>query len=288
MRARARAAGLRVPEFVATANHAEIAAYLERVPAPWILKPRADAAAIGIQKLDDKDAVWQAIEQLDASERIKDRAAFYLLERFVAGDVFHVDSLTQGGKVIFAGANRYWRPPFEVSRGGVFRSSTVPRGGAVEKELLAFNRKLISALGLTHGAAHAEFIRSAADGKFYFLEIACRVGGAYLAETLEAASGINLWREWAKIETADETRPYKLPRVRRGYGGITLTLSRQEWPDTSAYTDAEIFHRVSKPWHVGLVVGSPKLEKVEELLDNYAERFAQDFAAVAPPLERPE
>jgi biotin carboxylase len=252
------------------------------------LKPRADAAAIGIQKLDTAGDVWQAIERLDDSERIKDRAAFYLLERFVAGDVFHVDSLTLAGKVIFAGANRYWRPPFEVSRGGVFRSSTMPRGGAEERALLAFNRKLIRALGLTHGAAHAEFIRSAADGKLYFLEIACRVGGAYLAETLEAASGINLWREWAKIETADETRPYKLPRQRHDYGGITLTLSRQEWPDTTAYTDPEIFYRVSKPWHVGLIVGSPKLENVEGLLGSYAERFAHDFAAVAPPLERPE
>ncbi len=37
--------------------------------------------------------------------------------------------------------------------------------------------------------------------KFYFLEIAARVGGALTSLTLwKAASGINLWREWARLE----------------------------------------------------------------------------------------
>jgi biotin carboxylase len=286
MRVKADAAGLHVPEFVHTLNHADIAGFLERVPSPWMLKPRADAASIGIQKLHTADEVWRAIEQLDASQRIKDRAAFYLLERYVAGDVFHVDALTKDGQVIFANASRYWRPPVEVAHGGgVFRSSTLPRGQREEKALLQFNRKIIKALGLTHGASHAEFIRSAADGQFYFLEIAARVGGAFLAECVEAASGVNLWREWAKIETDDD---YELPPVRRDYGGLLVSLARQEWPDTSAYTDPEIFHRVGKRWHVGLVVSAPKLQRVESLLYSYAERFAHDFAAVAPPLEKPE
>ena len=29
---------------------------------------------------------------------------------------------------------------------------------------------------------HAEFIRSHADGRYYFLEIAARVGGAFIAD----------------------------------------------------------------------------------------------------------
>ena len=118
--------------------------------------------------------------------------------------------------------------------------------------------------------------------------MAARVGGAYIAETLEAATGVNLWREWARVElSGGARREEERPHPRREYGGIALSLARQEWPDTAAYDDPEITYRVRKPWHVGLVVGSPSLARVEELLDDYARRFAADFCAVAPPPERP-
>jgi hypothetical protein len=145
---------------------------------------------------------------------------------------------------------------------------------------------LISSLGLERGATHAEFIKSDADGKFYFLEIASRVGGAFIAETLEAASGINIWREWANIEIAGDG-DYSLPPARKEYGGIVLSLARQEYPDTSDYNDEEIFYRIKKPNHVGLVVRSESLERVKELLNQYATRFDNDFVAVAPVPERP-
>jgi biotin carboxylase len=289
MRVHARAAGIRMPDFVHVLNYDELRAFMSRVPTPWVLKPRSDVSAMGIKKLDESEQVWRAIDGLDARDNLRERSPYYLLERYVAGDVFHVDSLVKGGKVIFAGVNAYGRPPMDVAhQGGVFISRTVRHNSEDERKLLRLNRKLIAALGLMHGAAHAEFIKSTEDGEFYFLEIAARVGGAYIAEALEAASGINLWREWAKVEIARESSSYKLPAARKEYGGIMLSLARQEYPDTSLYTDEEIVYRVRKRHHVGLVIRSQKLERVDELLDQYARRFSEEFTAVAPPLERPE
>lgn len=289
MRVKAQAAGIRVPDFVHVLNYDELRAFMSRVAPPWVMKPRSDVSAIGIKKLEDSEKVWRAIDALDVRDNLNERSPYYLLERYVAGDVFHVDSLINNGKVIFAGVNAYGRPPMDVThQGGVFISRTVRHNSVDQKNLLKLNRKLISALGLTHGAAHAEFIKSAEDGEFYFLEIASRVGGAYIAETLEASSGLNIWREWAKIEIAHAGGSYKLPETRKEYGGIVLSLARQEYPDTSGYTDEEIVYRVKKRHHVGLVVRSPKLERVEELLDGYARRFSEEFTAIAPPPERPE
>ena len=171
--------------------------------------------------------------------------------------------------------------------GGAYISHSVARGSDDEQTLFRINRKLIKALGLKHGAAHAEFIKSSSDGKFYFLEIAARVGGAYIAEVLEAASGINLWREWAKLELS-EGPVRKITPARKEYAGIVLSLARQEFPDTSAYDDPEVVYRVKKKHHAGLVVQSPKLERVQELLNSYSSRFAEDFAAFLPALERAE
>jgi hypothetical protein len=77
-------------------------------------------------------------------------------------------------------------------------------------------------------------------------------------------------------------------KSRKEHAGIILSLARQEYPDTNAYDDPEIVYRVKKKHHAGLIVRSPKLERVSKLLDDYGRRFAEDFVAVLPPMERPE
>ena len=288
MRVKAHGAGVPVPAFVHVLNADELRGFMESVPPPWVLKPRSDVSAVGIQKLHEQALVWEAIETLDARPAITERSSYFLLERFVPGDVFHVDSLVQDGEVVLAGVHRYWRPPMEVAHhGGVFVTCTVEHGTSEERALLDANWALLAALRFVRGATHAEFIRGA-DGTIYFLEVAARVGGAYIAETLEAASGVNLWREWANIEIARDEHPYTAPAPRRDYAGVALALARQEWPDTSDFTDPEIAHRVSRRHHVGLVVRSPRYERVQELLRRYVERIERDFLAVLPPRQRAE
>jgi len=282
-------AGINVPEFVPLVNAEEVDQYMKTVPGPWVIKPRSDVSAIGIKKVTEPQEVWRAIDEMNERQNLRERASYYVLARFIPGEVFHVDSVVNDGKVVFAGTNQYGRPPMQVAhQGGAYVSRTLARGSPDEKTLLSTNRKLIQALGLERGATHAEFIKSDADGKFYFLEIAARVGGAYIAEVLEAATGVNLWREWARLEIADGKAPAKIASARKEYAGIILSLAKQEQPDTSAYVDKEIVYRVKKRHHAGLIVRAPQLERVNELLDEYGRRFAEDFVAVAPPPERPE
>jgi predicted ATP-grasp superfamily ATP-dependent carboligase len=282
-------AGINVPEFVLMLNQEEVDDYMQRVPGPWIIKPRSDVSAIGIRKVEQPNDVWAAIEEMNARENLRERASYYVLARFIAGEVFHVDSLVNDSKVVFAGTNQYGRPPMQVAhQGGAYISRTVARGSADEKQLLRINKKLIKALGLERGATHAEFIKSDADGQFYFLEIAARVGGAYIAEVLEAASGVNLWREWARVEIANGKPSSKVVPSRKEYAGIVLSLAKQEQPDTSAYVDEEIVYRVKKRHHAGLIVRARQLERVTDLLSDYAHRFVDEFVAIAPPPERPE
>jgi carbamoylphosphate synthase large subunit len=254
MAVKARDAGLAVPEFVAAINNEEISDYLKRVPPPWVLKPRSDVSAIGIRKVETADEVWKAIEELNQREMLRERASYHVLARFIPGEVYHVDSLVTDGRVAFAGVNKYGRPPLQVAHGGgAYISQTIPHHSAEKKKLLDINRRLIKAMKIETGATHAEFIKRQADGDFYFLEIAARVGGAYIADVLEAASGINLWREWAKLEVADSKAR---PRLKPGkeHAGIILSLARQEFPDTSAYDAPEIWYRVKKKHHAGLIV----------------------------------
>ena len=282
-RTRARESGVLAPDFTPLFNPSEIDRFLARAAGPWMLKPRVGASAMGMKKLDTREEVWRALGALDARAAEAGRPEQHLLERFVAGEVFHVDSLSSAGRVRFACAGRYGRPPLAVAHGGgVSTSHTVRRGSAVERQLLALNKKVLAAFGFRDGTTHAEFIRADADGRLHLLEVAARVGGAYTAEEVEAATGVNVWREWARIETASDERPYEPPPARAGYGGVVVSLAREERPDTSRFDDPEIIYRVGKPWHAGLVVGSSSHARVVELLGDYERRFAADFAATAP------
>ncbi|HEV7746786.1 MAG TPA: ATP-grasp domain-containing protein [Pyrinomonadaceae bacterium] len=295
----AKAAGIVLPDFVPLINPDEVREFMERVPPPWIVKPRSDVSAIGIRKVSDSEEVLSLMTEMNERENLRERASYYLLAQFVAGEVFHVDSLVSNGRVLFAGANRYGRPPLEVAHGGgAYVSRTVAHRSEDERKLFTINRKLVKALKHKSGAAHAEFIKSDVDGRFYFLEIAARVGGAYIADVLEAASGLNLWREWARMEVQAAGAgagagkraelSAKVKALRNEYAGIVLSLSKQDEPDTSSYDDPEIVYRVKKDHHAGLIVRSKNLERVEELLTQYATRFADDFVAVVPPLEKAE
>jgi hypothetical protein len=279
MRMKAKEEGINVPEFSALFNNEHINSYADRVSPPWLLKPRMEASATGIKKIHSKQELWDVVNSLG------DERDNYLVEKFAPGDVYHVDGLNNKGKVVFSRASKYLDTPFEVAHGGgIFRSASCKTGTVDEKELQKMNKAVMKAFGMQYGASHTEFIKSKATGELFFLETSSRVGGANLAEMVQYASGgVNLWAEWAKIETANlKKTTYKVPNTNSTYAGIIVSLSRFQHPDTSSFTDSEIVWRMQKDWHIGLIVVSDSSERVLELLEKYTHRIAKDFHASIP------
>lgn len=282
MRAQAREAGVLVPEFTAILNYDDLREFMSRVPAPWLLKPRSQASGIGMRKIHHADELWPLLDQLG------DQQSHYLLEQFIPGRVYHVDGIVSERIVLFAEAHAYGAPPLDVShQGGVFTTRTMPRDSAEVLVLKDIHQKLVDGLGLVRGVTHAEFLKANADNRFYFIEIAARVGGAYISNVVETATGVNLWREWAHLEVGAGKQPYQLPQARSDYSGVILSLAKQEHPDTSSYTDPEIVERISKYHHAGFVLKSGEWQRIEELLAAYEQRFGVDFLARAPVPDRP-
>lgn len=282
MRVRAREAGIPVPEFEHVLNDERLRDYLARVPPPWLIKPRFEASATGIKRIGSADEFWEAVDDLG------DRQSYYIVERYVPGDIYHVDSIVSEREIVFALAHKYGHPPLDVAHGGgVFTTATVERASEDEAALLSLNRDVLGAFGLLRGVSHTEFIKGREDGRFYFLETSARVGGANIAELIEAATGVNFWSEWAKIEIQRGETKYSVPSCRSDYAGLIVSLARQECPDTSAYLDAEIGWRMNKRHHAGLIVHSPDPARIEQLLEEYTRRFYEDFYAFQPPSVRP-
>jgi biotin carboxylase len=281
MRAKAREIGVRIPDFCPIFHHDAVRDFLARVHGPWLIKPRSEASAAGIRKLHTPDEVWKRIEELG------DEQSFALIEQMVPGDLFHVDSLSANGQVIFAEVNAYWRPLLDVYQGGgIYATRTVPRDRPEVAELKQCNARLLEGFGLGWGASHTEFMRAHADGQCYFIETSARVGGANTAEMVEHATGLNLWSEWAKLELCRGTSDYALPPLKQRFAGVVTSLARQEKPDTSGFTDPEIVHRLDMKHHIGFVVAADTPQRVEELLTQYMDRIAHDFHAALPGQEK--
>lgn len=283
MRLQAQAHGLAVPAFTAVFNYDKLRDFMQRVEPPWLLKPRSEAGAMGIKKVHAREEVWRWLDQLG------DEQSFFLLEQFLPGQVYHVDAIMDAGQVVFAVPHQYGRPPMSVAhQGGVFVTHRLPNDDPDARQLLALNQELLTAFGLQYGASHTEFLKSDRDGRFYFVETAARVGGANIEQLVEAASGINLWGEWARLETAlVRGEPYAVPQDKGYFAGLLVCLARQEYPDLSNYQAPEVVFRLHKKQHAGIVVASPDATRVQDLLSTYSQRFAQDFLAVAPPLDKP-
>jgi hypothetical protein len=284
MRVKADNSGISVPSFTDLFNDTDVQRWTERTALPWIIKPRGQASATGMKKVHSIDAFWEHLNTLG------DERHEYLVEQFKPGHVYHVDTITVDGKCMFSCASMYLAPPFDVAHGGgIFRSVTMENGSPDEQELLRLDRDVLSKFGLRNSASHTEFIKCHEDGKFYFLETASRVGGAHLAEMVEAATGVSLWAEWARLEYAEAANEtYKAPKVKKGYAGIIVSLARQEWPDHAQFDDKEVVWRMEgKTHHVGVIVRSEKPARVLHLLDDYAERVRNEYHASAPAPDRP-
>jgi biotin carboxylase len=279
MRVIADAGGIRVPEFAPVFNYDRLRDFMARVPGPWLLKPRSEASAMGIRKIAHAEQVWPMLDSLG------DEQSHFLIERYLPGEVYHVDALVDGGEVLFAVASQYGRPPMDVYHGGgIFFTRTLDRAAPETQTLLQFNRELLRVLGLPRGVAHAEYIRAHADGRFYFLECAARVGGANIAEAIEYATGVNLWAEWARIEVSQlRGERYQLPETRADYAAVMNCLAHQEWPDLSHYNDPEVVWKLNKRHHAGLILATPDPARLTELITLYTARFGRDFLAVLPP-----
>ena len=282
MRIKARNEGIAVPEFTSLFYDEDIHKFTDSVSPPWLVKPRSQASAAGIKKIFSKEELWDHLHYI-GGERHQ-----YLMEKFAPGDVYHVDALTYDGKVVFSRVSQYIDTPFDVAHGGgIFRSCTIDIDSEDDIAMQKLNADVMKGFGMEYSASHSEFIKGREDGKFYFLETASRVGGAHLADMVEQATGINLWAEWARIETAVcRKEKYKVPKVKKDNAGILVSLSKYERPDTSSFEDKEIVWRMEKKHHIGLIVQSKDRNRILYLLDKYCERVKNEFHASLPAKEK--
>ena len=137
MRMKARDEGIKVPAFTRILHHPDIKEFMETIPAPWVLKPRMGASSAKVKKIYHADELWNELEKLG------DKQMSYLLEQYIPGDVYHVDSVVNDYGVVFAGVSKYGIPMLDLNTsGGIFTTRMIKKGSADDKALRKINAHL--------------------------------------------------------------------------------------------------------------------------------------------------
>ena len=264
--------GIPVPAFSPLFREQQVREFCGEHEGPWVIKPRSEASAAGIRKVHSVDEAVQVFNELG------DRAYRFLIEAFAPGSVYHVDALVKESALVFVKSSAYVDPPLAIVQGGgLFQTRMLDQQSDEARELAALTEQVMKAFGMRFSASHTEFIRDA-SGRFLLLETSSRVGGAYISNMVEHATGVDLWAEWAKLEAAElNGLGYKAPGDKGGYGAVTMRTVPVEHPDLSHYHSDVVKYTVKKRYHAGMVYGHADRERVVAEQEAVAKRLAEEF-----------
>ena len=237
MRVIARALGFLVPEFCRVLNYDVSCATLEPGCAALASQTLSECPALWIRRIEEPEQLWRILEDLG------DEQSRYLLEQFVPGDIFHVDSIvSESNEIARLCINTVGRRG--CTSGGVFTTRTVDRNPAgEERELTALNSNWAPSLGMVRGVTLCGVHSRSGRWSLLFLEIAAVVGGAFIADSVEAATGVEPVARVARLEVGNlRGETYVLPEVIESYARAVCCA----WPRRQCPTPADL--RFLKLW----------------------------------------
>lgn len=190
------AAGLATPGYRAVDRPVDLLDFLAKRGFPAVVKPRREAASVGLRRLDTLADAEEFLRSGSLSAAPA-RPGYWMVETFARGDFFHIDGVTASNGVLHCWPSLYsegnaeaaWR---EAPLSSVLLSPDDPRCALLQ----AFAADVHAALPAPPfpTSFHLE-AWIGPTGQIVFCEVASRTGGVGIAETYEAAFGVHLSAE---------------------------------------------------------------------------------------------
>lgn len=167
---------------------------------PYIVKPVDSSASRGVEEVHNASQLKEAVE--NACEQ--SRTGNAIVESFIGGKEFSVETLTQGGvthiiqiteKLTRGEEQGYFVEDTHIEPARISDSEA----NAIRTEVL----KATKAVGVDDCPTHTEI--KLWDGKPYIIEMACRLGGDYITSDLVPLStGISMMENLIKLSVGEK------------------------------------------------------------------------------------
>lgn len=256
MKELARAHGVPVAEFRRIESPLDLEFAAREWGYPLIVKPVDGGGSRGVTMVRDA-------AELDAL-LAGGCPANAMVERFIAGDMFHVDGVARDGAIAFSVVSRYFNGCLAFQSGESLGSALLEPSSALFERMNAAVAQVVAALpALPVLGYHCEFFLTPAD-EIVLCEIASRLAYWRMTEAIEAAYGVNLNRVWTRWQCGlpDEIAP----RFTESAGFLLIPNQSQgrllEIPDRIPFDWTTRYYPLRKP---GEVVGSSAASSVDNI-----------------------
>jgi biotin carboxylase len=173
----------------------DIPAAVRDVGCPGVLKPTTGVASLFTVRFDAEEDLQAWFEQFDAaaadhrSAAIREMNGRWLVEEYLDGPGFSVESLTLGGETTHVAVCKKGEmsQPFFVETG---HTCPAPIDAAQWSEMEDVAERAIRALGITDGITHSEMKLTSRGVRM--LEVGARMGGGSIRQVVELATGVDL------------------------------------------------------------------------------------------------
>jgi biotin carboxylase len=175
-------------------GEADLYAFGERHGYPFIVKPAAVTASVGVHRVTEPDqvaGVWQAVRALRARRDLQWGAFFdlgpHLVEAYVDGPEYSIEAFSFDGRHVVVAVTEKLTDPDGFLELGHAQPARLDEPSRIA--LVDCTTMFLDAVGLRQGASHTE-IKLTADGP-KVIEGHNRIGGDRIVDLLEAAYNVD-------------------------------------------------------------------------------------------------
>lgn len=194
---------------------ADIPEAVRDVGCPGVLKPSTGVASLFTVRFDSEQELDRWFAQFDAaasghhSAAIREMDGRWLVEEYLDGPGFSVESLTLGGETTHVAVCKKGEmsQPFFLETG---HTCPAPVAADLREKMEDVAGRAIQALGITDGITHAEMKLTSRGIRV--LEVGARMGGGSIRQVVRLATGVDL------LELTLEIARGRSPRATAGNG----------------------------------------------------------------------
>lgn len=273
--------GIDVPAYRKVESAIDIYDFVMQHDFPIVVKPVSGSGSEGVHIIKDMNALESFVESTELTN--------FEVEKFVEGDMYHIDGLVLNGRLVFSWPSKYINGCLSHKEGLFNASYQLEPGNPLVDRLKQYIIQVIDALPTPEDTAfHAEVFLTP-DNRLVFCEIASRRGGGYIPESIEQSFGIDVTKLSVQSQCGIEVSlPEDLgtPRIQSGFllmpaknGEITNLVNEysQKW-----ITKYKIFAKVGDQFNGAdssldyiasfLITGNNEIQVKERLI-----RLAEEF-----------
>ncbi|WP_433558383.1 ATP-grasp domain-containing protein [Pseudonocardia xinjiangensis] len=174
MRERARATGLRIPEYRVVRTTADVLDAVHQLGFPAIVKPTMGACSQGVTVLPDADALGR-LDELATHDMFNMPIVEWLVERYVRGREFAVNFYSSDGDHRLVDIWQYRQPDDRDYDFPVWETVQIDETDVDFERVDRYVRRVLDAFGVRLGPSHTE-VKCNDDG-VYLIEIGARLPG---------------------------------------------------------------------------------------------------------------